>query len=151
MIVITVHGRLAHQPEVRILPGGASCCEFRLLSTRFAKGEEHVEAVTFFCYGEEAERFCENTEKGQLISATGSQETQRYQSHEVDKHFVKYRLTWFEKGPKPFRGQGRGTDSGPQLESQRPAARPASAWVPAATTGRANEAEPRDGASDGFI
>lgn len=51
MIVITVNGRLAHQPEIKILPGGASCCEFRLLSTRFARGEEHVEAASFFCYG----------------------------------------------------------------------------------------------------
>ncbi len=125
MIVITAHGRLAHQPEVKILPGGTSSCEFRLLSTRFAKGEEHVEAVTFFCYGDEAERFCDNTEKGQLISATGTQETQHYRSGEQDKHFVKYRLTWFEKGPKPNRAGQRpaGSAARPpsaQRQSQAP-------------------------------
>jgi single-stranded DNA-binding protein len=103
MILITVHGRLAHQPEVKILPNGASCCEFRLLSTRFAKGAEHLEAVTFFCYDKDAERFCDNTEKGQLISASGTQETQRYESQGQERHFIKYRLNWFEKGPKPQR------------------------------------------------
>lgn len=40
MIVITAHGRLGHQPELKMLPGGGSVCEFRLLSSRFAKGEE---------------------------------------------------------------------------------------------------------------
>lgn len=113
MIVINAHGRLAHQPEVKILPGGTSCCEFRLLSTRFARGEEHVEAVTFFCYGDDAERFCDNTEKGQLISATGTQETQHYSRGEEERHFVKYRLTWFVKGPKPNRSPLRSGAQGP--------------------------------------
>jgi single-stranded DNA-binding protein len=101
MIVITVHGRLAHQPEVKLLRQ-TSVCEFRLLSHRFARGEEHVEAVTFFCYGEEAEAFCERVQKGQLISATGTQETQRWSdSSGQERTFVKYKLTWWEAGPRP--------------------------------------------------
>ncbi|MEJ8838126.1 single-stranded DNA-binding protein [Ramlibacter sp. AN1133] len=106
MIVITAHGRLAHQPELKMLRQ-TSVCEFRLLANRFARGEEHVEAVTFFCYGEEAEAFCERVEKGQLVSATGTQETQRWTDGSgQDRTFVKYKLTWWEAGPRPKpRGQ----------------------------------------------
>jgi len=101
MIVITAHGRLAHQPELKMLRQ-TSVCEFRLLTNRFARGEEHVEAVTFFCYGEEAEVFCERVEKGQLISATGSQESQRWTDGSgQERTFVKYKLTWWEAGPRP--------------------------------------------------
>jgi len=114
MILITAHGRLAHQPELTLLPSGTRCCEFRLLSTRFSRGEEYKEGVTFFCYGETAERFCDNTERGQLMSVTGTQETQTYLKGEETKHFVKYKVTWFEKGPKPNRAA-----------IKRPAAKPA--------------------------
>jgi single-stranded DNA-binding protein len=101
MVVITVHGRLAHQPELKLLRQ-TSVCEFRLLSHRFARGEEHVEAVTFFCYAEEAEAFCERVQKGQLISATGTQETQRWSDASgQERTFVKYKLTWWEAGPRP--------------------------------------------------
>lgn len=101
MIVITAQGRLAHQPEVRMLPQGC-VCEVRLLSNRFARGQEHVEAVTFFCYDEEAEIFCERTEKGQLISATGTQETHRWtDSSGQERTSIKYKLTWWEAGPRP--------------------------------------------------
>lgn len=101
MIVITAQGRLAHQPEVRMLAQGC-VCEFRLLSNRFARGQEHVEAVTFFCYDEEAEVFCERAEKGQLISATGTQETHRWTDGSGQERIsIKYRLTWWEAGPRP--------------------------------------------------
>lgn len=101
MIVITAQGRLAHQPEIRMLAQGC-VCEFRLLSNRFARGQEHVEAVTFFCYDEEAEIFCERTEKGQLISATGTQETHRWTDGSgQERTSVKYKLTWWEAGPRP--------------------------------------------------
>lgn len=111
MILITAQGRLAHEPELKLLPNGGSVCEFRLLSSRFAKGAELTEAVTFVCFGEDAERFCEGTEKGQLISATGSQETNTYKdANGQSRTFVKYRMTWFQKGPRANRGE-RTTDS----------------------------------------
>ncbi|QHE89365.1 single-stranded DNA-binding protein [Hydrogenophaga sp. BPS33] len=102
MIVINVHGRLAHQPELKILGNGGAVCEFRLLSSRFAKGEEVTEAVTFFCFDGEAEKFCETAEKGQLISASGTQETSSYtDAAGVKKSFTKYRMTWHAKGARP--------------------------------------------------
>lgn len=105
MIIITAHGRLAHQPEIKMLKQ-TSVCEFRLLSNRFARGEEHTEAVTFFCYGEEAEAFCERVEKGQLISATGTQETDRWtDTSGQERTRVKYKLTWWEAGPRPNRSR----------------------------------------------
>lgn len=64
---------------------------------------------------------------------------------------MKYRLTWFEKGPKPFRGNGRGGDSVPHADPQRPAAHTTTVRPHAATTARANEGNPMDGAGDGFI
>jgi single-stranded DNA-binding protein len=105
MINITASGRLAHQPELK-MGRQTSVCEFRLLSSRYAKGEEHTEAVTFFCYGEEAERFCELTEKGQLIEATGTQETQRWtDAGGNEKTSVKYKLTWWQAGPRSNRNR----------------------------------------------
>lgn len=120
MIVITAHGRLAHQPELKMLTGGGSVCEFRLLSSRFAKGEEVTEAVTFFCFDEEAEKFCESTEKGQLISATGTQETSIYNDAQGSrKSFTKYRMTWYSKGARP-RGSQPGNQQGDNTGGQRP-------------------------------
>ena len=101
MIVITVQGRLAHQPEVQI-GRGKPWTEFRLLSNRYAHGEEHVEAVTFVCFGDHAERFCELTQKGQQIDATGTQETSRWTDKDGQQRTsVRYVLTWWQAGPKP--------------------------------------------------
>ena len=112
MIAISATGRLAHQPELKMLPGGGQVCEFRLLDSRFHKGHEITEAVTFFCFGEMAEEFCSTTVKGQEISATGTQETQSYTPKDGPaKLYVKYRLSWFHRGRKPFSGeraQGQG-------------------------------------------
>jgi len=143
MIVITAQGRLAHQPEVRMLTQGC-VCEFRLLSNRFARGQEHVEAVTFFCYDEEAEAFCERTEKGQLISATGTQETQRWtDSSGQERTATKYRLTWWEAGPRP-----KGSRPQEQASSGRPAPVPAESRRPAHRT-EAPTRVPPSGAEQG--
>lgn len=100
--MMTAHGRLAGVPTLKPLPGGNAVCEFRLLATRFAKGQEHTEAVTFFCFGEEAERFCQTVEMGQLIYATGTQETQQYtDAGGQKKQFIKYKLTWWLPGARP--------------------------------------------------
>ncbi len=129
MIVITAHGRLAATPTLKTLANGA-VCEFRLLSTRFAKNQEHTEAVNFFCYGEEAERFAESVEKGQLISATGTQETSNYTDKDGHaKSFVKYRLTWYERGARPMSSRQNAPASGaydrpPQNARPYPNARP---------------------------
>jgi single-stranded DNA-binding protein len=122
VIVITAQGRLAHQPELKMLRQ-TSVCEFRLLSNRFARGEEQVEAVTFFCYGEEAEAFCEGVEKGQLISATGTQESQRWtDSFGRERTIVKYRLTWWNAGPRPRpRTRVPGSTGRPRPGSEQPA------------------------------
>jgi single-stranded DNA-binding protein len=115
MITISVHGRLAAQPELKML-GKTSVCEFRVLSTRFSKGEEHTEAVTFFCFDRDAEEICSTTVKGQEFDATGTQETSRYtDAGGNSKSYVKYRLTWFSRGRKPYTGdrnQQQGSDVG---------------------------------------
>jgi single-stranded DNA-binding protein len=123
LITITVHGRLAAQPELKMLGNNTGVCEFRLLSSRFAKGEELTEAVTFFCFGDDAEEFASTTVKGQEISATGTQETNRYTDAQKQvKTFVKYRLTWFSRGRKPYTGERsqQGQDSGYRQSQNRP-------------------------------
>ncbi len=106
MISITATGRLAAQPELKMISGGHQVCEFRLLDSRFYKGQEITEAVTFFCYGEMAEEFCSTTVKGQEISATGTQETQTYTPADgPTRNYVKYRLSWFSRGRKPYTGE----------------------------------------------
>ncbi|MFC6281198.1 single-stranded DNA-binding protein [Polaromonas aquatica] len=126
MIAITATGRLAHQPELKMIPGGSQVCEFRILDSRFHKGQEVTEAVTFFCFGEMAEEFCSTTVKGQEISATGTQETQIYTPQTGPaRTYVKYRLSWFSRGRKPYTGersQGNGYQGGAQ-QGQRPAQR----------------------------
>lgn len=138
MISISANGRLAAQPELKMIPGGHQVCEFRLLDSRFHKGQEITEAVTFFCYGEMAEEFCSTTVKGQEISATGTQETQAYTpAAGPTRHYVKYRLSWFSRGRKPYTGerslgqghhggvpQGQRTTQG-QFGSPMPGNRPA--------------------------
>jgi single-stranded DNA-binding protein len=135
MISISATGRLAHQPELKMIPGGGQVCEFRLLDSRFHKGQEVTEAVTFFCYGEMAEEFCSTTVKGQEISATGTQETQNYTPpNGTPRQYVKYRLSWFSRGRKPYTGdrsqgqQGTGAQGPRQLQGngggQMPGQRP---------------------------
>lgn len=153
MIVITAQGRLAHQPEVRMLAQGC-VCEFRLLSNRFARGTEHVEAVTFFCFDSEAEAFCERTEKGQLISATGTQETSRWTDGSgQERTSTKYKLTWWEAGPRPNRS--RAAEQVPSARQAPPAAHQRSQHAPRASAparGQAPQAQQGDeGPSDGLI
>lgn len=107
MITISVHGRLAFQPELILLPNGAAC-EIRVLSTRFAKGQEVTEAVTFICYDDMAEKLCSSMVRGQEISATGTQETQWHQ----EKQYVKYRMTWYQPGFKPRSEYQAGSQQG---------------------------------------
>lgn len=124
MMMLTAHGRLAHQPELNLLPSGTAVCEFRLLSTRYGKGGvEHTEAATFICYGEMAENFCSTTEKGQEIFATGTQVTKEYEGAGGKKTYVKYQVTWFDRGRKPYRGEraasgSDGSRSGPPPRPQ---------------------------------
>lgn len=105
MIIITAQGRLAHQPELK-MGRNMPWTEFRLLDSRYSGGEEHTEAVSFVAFGEDAERFCESTEKGQLISATGTQETSRWKdSAGADRTSVRYVLTWWQGGARPARSR----------------------------------------------
>jgi single-stranded DNA-binding protein len=131
MITITATGRLAAHPELRTLPAGGVVCEFRLLSTRFAGGQEHTEAVTFFCFGEDAEKFCKSTEKGQMISATGVQETSKWtDANGASRTYIKYKMTWNEKGPRSraSRQSDGATDRPPfQQESGSSAPKPMAA------------------------
>jgi single-stranded DNA-binding protein len=133
MITITAVGRLAQQPEVKLLPGGP-VCEFRVLSSRYAKNEEVVEAVSFFCYDAMAEDFASRMVKGQEIQATGVQETSRWVGGNGEaKSFVRYRLTWFQPGRKPKseyrndsdrqdqRQGGSGAQSGYRQQGRAPA------------------------------
>lgn len=154
MILITVTGRLAHQPEVK-MGRQTNFCEFRLLSTRFARGEEHTEAVTFICFGEEAEHFCEVTEKGQLIEAAGTQETYHWtDNHGQARTNVKYQLRWWQSGPKANRSRQqeapRQQGRTPQAE-QRPPAPTASPSRPPRNEGRASGDADGDGHSPDLI
>lgn len=102
MIVLHATGRLAEQPEVTLY-GNTRVCKFRLLSTRFAQGKEHTEAVNFVCFNDEAERFAELTVKGQVIEATGTQQTHLYDASDGSgkRSFVSYALCAWQAGPKP--------------------------------------------------
>lgn len=146
MINLTASGRLAHQPELK-MGRQTSVCEFRLLSSRYAKGEEHTEAVTFFCYGEDAERFCELTEKGQLIEATGTQETQRWtDAGGNEKTSVKYKLTWWQAGPRSNRNRQPhdNRDQAPAPRGSYQGQRPSTPAKPPARAGQQEDGGGRD-------
>jgi single-stranded DNA-binding protein len=124
VITLIANGRLPEQPTVKELPGGGLVCEFRVLSNRYARGEEHVEAVNFVIYGENAARFAEGTEKGQMVYVGGTQETRRYTAGDgTQKTVVRYVVTHFEKGPRP---RPKAADEAPPAQrptAQRPAGR----------------------------
>lgn len=118
MIIVTAHGRLAFESELK-MGQNTSWCDFRVLSTRYAGGEDHVEAVDFVVFGDDAERFCQRLVKGQLISVSGTQNTRRWtDSSGSARSTVRYVATWWEPGPKPRQGaQGdarRDADTGGQ-------------------------------------
>lgn len=133
MISITARGRLAFQPELKLIGNGA-VCEFRLLSTRLSRGQEITEAVTFVCYDDVAEEFCSGTVKGQEVEATGVQETAHYEKDGVKRQYVKYRLTWFRRGRKP-RMEGTYSEAPEQRQGQGSYDQPGQ---------RPNRFEPRD-------
>ena len=103
MFKMDAQGRLAFPPELKVYANDVRVCKFKLIANRFEKGQSVAETATFFCFGEEAERFCETVEVGQFVSATGVQETYHYVDRNTQKpgFFVEYRLTWFQAGPKP--------------------------------------------------
>lgn len=141
MITLTASGRLAHHPELR-MGRQTSYCEFRLLSTRYSRGQEFTEAVTFFCFSDDAERFCQSVEKGQWVEATGAQETHHWtDGNGVAKTSVKYQLTWWQPGARPARS--RAGDA-----HQEPAAR---GTTRQAGTRGASQAEGEDGHQSGFV
>lgn len=122
MFVMHARGRLAAQPELRFLGNGSAVCEFRLLDTRFAKGRDVVEAVTFFCFDQMAEEFAGKVVKGQEIEATGTQETSEYAGSEGQKRTsIRYRLTWYHAGRKPAAARQAQEGSGGYGEAARPA------------------------------
>jgi single-stranded DNA-binding protein len=115
-------GRLAHLPELRF-GKQASFCEFRLLATRSARGEDITEAVTFVCFGDQAEQFCELGQKGQLIWAEGWQETQRWTDAESKaRTTTRFNLhRWNIGGPlEPERAQRTETTRGPPVGDRKP-------------------------------
>lgn len=113
MILIKADGRLAHEPELTLLPRGA-VCEFRVLDTRYSKDGEQTEAVTFFCFGDDAEWFCQNAMKGQIVHVAGTQETRIWKPEGSDKakHFVRYRTSrdFIQLGPRPRSAWTVGTE-----------------------------------------
>jgi single-stranded DNA-binding protein len=122
MILIKADGRLAHEPELTLLPRGA-VCEFRVLDTRYSKDGEQTEAVTFFCFDDDAEWFCQNAMKGQVVHIAGTQETRTWKPEGSDKakHFVRYRTgrDFIQLGPRPRSAwqQGAGREQRSQAGS----------------------------------
>lgn len=130
MILITVSGRLAAAPELKLLPGGGKACEFRVLSSRFAAGKEHTEGVNFVAYGELAERLSDGSVKGQQIELTGTQETRHWTGTDgSEKSFTRFQVTWFQKGFKPRALSGR-ADEEPHGQREPPRYEPRSAPRP---------------------
>jgi single-stranded DNA-binding protein len=134
VIIICIEGRLAHEPELKLLSGNHNVCEFRLLETRFTREGEVTEAVTFFCFGEDAEWFCQNAMKGQLIQVAGKQETRSYtpSGSEQTKHFVRYRTNrdFIELRARPSSARqsesgapSRSREGGSRTRSAKPAGR----------------------------
>lgn len=106
-------GRLAHLPELRF-GQQVPFCEFRLLATRKTRREDVTEAVTFICFGEEAEEFCELAQKGERIWAEGWQETHRWtDSGGQARTTTKFSLhRWSNTGPLPPEGPPHGAPAG---------------------------------------
>lgn len=120
MISISVVGRLAQQPALQLLGDGSQVCEFTLLSSRFYYGKEITESATFFCYGDMAEEISSSTVQGQEMSVTGTQETRTYRSPQgPQKKFVRYRLSWFRLGRRPYNADRAGPTARAEQQAQQ--------------------------------
>lgn len=126
MFTMTGHGRLVAEPHLQQVANNQSLVNFRLISNRWTKNGEVPEVVTFFAFGEMAEKFASVAVKGQIVYATGVQETSKGKGRDnVEREYVQYRLLHFTLGPKP-RAASQGDAEGPRGGESRPRA-PASA------------------------
>jgi single-stranded DNA-binding protein len=99
-IYVVASGRLAAQPELQAIGNNGNVkTEFRLLCGR---KNAVTEAISFFAFGDDAIRLCENAVKGQEIECSGHQETSHFTgSDQQPRTYVRYRLTHFTLGYKP--------------------------------------------------
>jgi single-stranded DNA-binding protein len=109
VITIMASGYCPRQPELRVLSENTVKCEFEVLSKRNTKEKGAwvtvVEAVTFVAWNDQARTLSEHLTAGREISATGRQETNRWEDATGPKKRVVYRLTDFEfGGPRAERG-----------------------------------------------
>lgn len=132
MFTMTGHGRLVAEPHLQQVGNNQSLVNFRLISNRWTSKGEVPEVVTFFAFGDMAERFASVAVKGQIVYATGVQETSKGTGRDGgEREYVQYRLLHFTLGPKP-RAPSQGDTEGPRSGESRPRA-------PASTYGHSNQ------------
>lgn len=133
MFTMTGHGRLAAEPHLQQVANNSSLVNFRLISNRWTRDGDVPEVVTFFAFGEIAEKFASAAVKGQIVYATGVQETSKGKGRDgVEREYVQYRLLHFTLGPKPRSASSQGDAEGPRGGESRP--RP-----PASSFGQSNQ------------
>lgn len=135
MFTMTGHGRLAAEPHLQQVANNQSLVNFRLISNRWTRNGDVPEVVTFFAFGEMAERFASAAVKGQIVYATGVQETHKGRSRDGgEREYVQYRLLHFTLGPKP-RAPNQSDAEAHRAGESRPRA-------PASSDGQSNQNRP---------
>ena len=121
MFTMTGHGRLAAEPHLQQVGNNQSLVNFRLISNRWTTKGEVPEVVTYFCFGELAERFASVAVKGQVVYATGIQETSKGKGRDgAEKEYIQYRLLHFTLGPKPRSAADQSGGEAPRSGENRP-------------------------------
>jgi single-stranded DNA-binding protein len=121
MFTMTGHGRLVAEPHLQQVGNNQSLVNFRLINNRWTSKGEVPEVVTFFCFGDLAEKFASVAVKGQIVYATGVQETSKGKTREgAEREYVQYRLLHFTLGPKPRAAGDQGGGEGQRGGESRP-------------------------------
>ncbi len=130
MITISATGFIGEKPQLLTVGQSAQKCEFDIIWTRRSRtgGEwkTHWERATFVSWGEEAQQVAELLEKGNIVNATGVQETSEWVDRETKQKRtkVKYKLTAWSKVHMPRPQQNEGDQSYAQAPRQQQAPLP---------------------------
>jgi single-stranded DNA-binding protein len=124
MITISATGFIGEKPQLLSVGLNSQKCEFDVIWSRRSKSggewKTHWERATFVSWGEEAQQIAELLEKGNIVNATGVQETSEWvdRATQQKRTKTKFKLTAWSKVHTPRPQQSEGEQSYAQAPRQ---------------------------------
>lgn len=88
---VTLIGRLTRDAELRYTPSNIATAQFNVACNRNfknANGEYDADFINCVMWREQAERFCNWTQKGMLVGITGRIQTRSYEGNDGKRVYV---------------------------------------------------------------